>query len=46
MKGRLIGYWVTTGAGRIIPPLVLTQLALASWALRPQSRVLGAISHA
>jgi uncharacterized membrane protein YphA (DoxX/SURF4 family) len=34
------------GAGRIIPPLVLTLLALASWVLRPQSRVLGAIFHA
>lgn len=32
------------GAGRIIPPLVLTLLALASWALRPQSRVLGTVA--
>lgn len=34
------------GAGRIIPPIVLTLLALASWALRPQSRVMGSIPHA
>jgi uncharacterized membrane protein YphA (DoxX/SURF4 family) len=34
------------GAGRIIPPLVLTLLALASWALRPHNRVLRAIPHA
>jgi hypothetical protein len=29
--------------GDLIAPLVLTGLAVASWALRPQSRTLGAV---
>lgn len=34
------------GADRMIPPIVLALVAVASWALRPQSRVLGAIAPA
>ena len=32
-----------TGAGNVIAPLVFTVLAMASWALRPESRVLGKV---
>jgi uncharacterized membrane protein YphA (DoxX/SURF4 family) len=32
-----------TGAGNVIAPLVFTVLAMASWALRPESRVLGSV---
>ena len=31
------------GAGDIAPPLVLAALAIASWALRPSSRMLGSL---
>lgn len=34
------------GAGRVIPPIVLALVAVVSWALRPQSRVLGAVAPA
>lgn len=35
-----------TGAGNVIAPLVFTLLTLASWALRPESRMLGKLPSA
>jgi len=42
------GSWVLHGdhPGEVIAPLVLTVLAIASWALRPQSRTLGVLFSA
>lgn len=34
------------GAGKVITPLVLTALAIASWALRPEGRILGRLGDA
>ena len=35
-----------TGVGHIVWPLALAALAMASWALRPESRILGTLRPA